>query len=203
MPPLLRPSVFEQPVGRTEPFYLVYVVNSGYADEVVRWHEQHPDVPLHCFWDRPAAGEVDVYDDTLTFHGLDGPKFLNMMARCRGLVSTAGFESIAEAMYFGKPVQVVPVEGHFEQWCNAFDTVRAGAGIRSDRFDLRPLQALASRRDHSARTQEAFRTWVQDGRARFVQEIEAAARPSRTAISMSTDRVSSPNLAPEPAEVGS
>lgn len=203
MPPLLRPSVFKQPVGRTEPFYLVYVVNSGYADEVVRWHEQHPSVHLHCFWDRPDADEVEVYDDTLTFHALDGPKFLSMMARCRGLVSTAGFESIAEAMYFGKPVQVVPVEGHFEQWCNAFDTVRAGAGVRSDRFDLRPLQTLAERRDHAAPAQKAFRKWVQNGHARFVWEIEAAARPSRAAVPVSPDPVSSPDLDPEPAEVGS
>jgi hypothetical protein len=140
MPPLLRDELFEQPLDRTEPFYLVYIVNNGYAEQVIRWHEAHPETRLHCFWDRPNAETVEAYDDTLTFHQLDDAKFLSMMARCRGLVSTAGFESIAEAMYLGKPVQVVPVEGHFEQWCNAFDTVRAGAGIRSQTFDLERLK---------------------------------------------------------------
>ena len=208
MPPLLRNELFEQPLDRTEPFYLVYIVNNGYAEQVIRWHEAHPETRLHCFWDRPDAQGVETYDDTLTFHQLDDAKFLSMMARCRGLVSTAGFESIAEAMYLGKPVQVVPVEGHFEQWCNAFDTVRAGAGIRSKVFDLKCLQqhichgssdrGMAQRYvsppPPRVRTSDAtvglptdrFRAWVTAGRDRFVREIEAAAREGQPHVKASS-----------------
>jgi uncharacterized protein (TIGR00661 family) len=172
LPPLLRQSLLQKSARRTAPFFLVYILNSGYAEEVVRWHEQNPDVRLHCFWDRPDAASVEHYDDTLTFHQLDDEKFLSLMARCRGVVSTAGFESVAEAMYLGKPVQVVPVEGHFEQLCNAHDTVRARAGVRSRQFDMDRLQHFLS--DHTADTSR-FRKWVCRSRARFVQEIEAAA----------------------------
>jgi len=172
LPPLLRPDVFRQPRGRSEPFFLVYILNSGYADEVIRWHERHPDVPLHCFWDRSDAAPVEAYDDTLTFHQIDDEKFLSLMARCRGFVSTAGFESIAEAMYLGTPVQAIPVEGHYEQLCNAVDAVRAGAGIRSDQFDIDQLQDALP--DHS-QDGVRFRTWVRQARRRFVREIEAAA----------------------------
>jgi len=167
---------------------------------------------LHCFWDRPNAETVEAYDDTLTFHQLDDAKFLSMMARCRGLVSTAGFESIAEAMYLGKPVQVVPVEGHFEQWCNAFDTVRAGAGIRSRTFDLKRLQQHIFRGGAESRAAyryaspapphtapkagvaaaspvglptEAFRAWVTAGREQFVREVETAAREGQPDVTMS------------------
>lgn len=176
LPPLLRADLFRQPLGQREPFFLVYILNSGYADEVIRWHEHHPEVPLHCFWDRPGAAPVEAYDDTLTFHQLDDDKFLALMARCRGFVSTAGFESIAEAMYLGKPVQVVPVEGHFEQLCNAFDTVRAEAGIRSSRFDLDRLRAFIPTHDSDT---ERFRQWVRQSRLRFVREIEATAYRQR------------------------
>ncbi|WP_263819071.1 glycosyltransferase family protein [Salinibacter sp.] len=173
LPPLLRPGVFRQPRDQTEPFVLVYILNSGYADEVIRWHEQNPTVPLHCFWDRPDAAPVEAYDETLTFHQLDDEKFLRLMARCRGFVSTAGFESIAEAMYLGTPVQVVPVEGHYEQRCNAVDAVRAGAGVRSTQFDIGHLRAALAR----GSTPEArFQAWVRQGRHRFVRELEAAAR---------------------------
>jgi len=172
LPPLLRADLFEQPTDRSEPFFLVYILNSGYADEVIAWHDRNPDVRLHCFWDRPGADHVEHYDDTLTFHQLDDHKFLSLMARCRGFVSTAGFESIAEAMYLGKPVQVVPVEGHFEQLCNAFDTVRAQAGIRSTRFEIDHLQDFLS---HHRPDAERFRRWVRRSRSRFVHEIEAAA----------------------------
>ena len=172
VPPLLRSDLFRKPQGRGEPFFLVYVLNSGYAEEVIRWHERHPEVRLHCFWDRPDAASVEPYDETLTFHQLDDEKFLALMARCRGFASTAGFESIAEAMYLDTPVQVVPVEGHYEQRCNAVDAVRAGAGIRSPRFEIDRLQAFLPRYSDDA---AGFRTWVRRSRRRFVREIEAAA----------------------------
>jgi len=183
LPPLLREALFHQPTDRTEPFFLVYILNSGYADQIVRWHERHPEVRLHCFWDRPGAAAVEHHDDTLTFHQLDDDKFLSFMARCRGLVSTAGFESIAEAMYLGKPVQVVPVAGHYEQCCNAFDTARVQAGIRTARFDLSRLRAFRARHTTNA---APFRRWVRESQSHFVREIEAAAerrpRPVRAPV---------------------
>jgi uncharacterized protein (TIGR00661 family) len=173
VPPLLRADLFRQPQDRSEPFFLVYILNSGYAEEVIRWHERHPEVPLHCFWDRPDAAPVESYDETLTFHQLDDEKFLSLMARGRGFVSTAGFESVAEAMYLQTPVQVVPVEGHYEQLCNAVDAVRAGAGIRSFHFDIDRLQEACSRYPEGGRH---FRRWVRRARRRFVREIEAVVR---------------------------
>ena len=56
------------------------------------------------------------------------------MTGCLGYVSTAGFESICEAMYLGKPVMMVPVENQYEQACNALDAVKAGAGITNNKF---------------------------------------------------------------------
>lgn len=179
LPPLLRPSLFRQPLGLQDPFFLVYLLNSGYAQEIIRWHESNPGVQLHCFWDRPQADSVERYDSTLTFHQLDDEKFLTLMARCKGVVSTAGFESVAEAMYLGKPVQVIPVEGHFEQQCNAFDTVRAGAGVRSTRFDITRLQAFLP---HTSTSTTDFRRWVRRSQGRFVREIEAVADRQRLPV---------------------
>ena len=194
LPPLLRPQLFRQPQDQNAPFFLVYILNSGYADEVIRWHEENPDVPLHCFWDRPDAADVESYDDTLTFHQLDDAKFLRLMARCRGFVSTAGFESVAEAMYLGTPVQVVPVEGHYEQLCNAFDTVRAGAGIRSTRFNMDALRAFVPQ--YTPPTGR-FREWVHHAKPRFVHEIEAAAG-ARAPIPASSPAARSGASLPDP-----
>jgi uncharacterized protein (TIGR00661 family) len=41
------------------------------------------------------------------------------LATCRGLLTGAGFESPAEAMYLNKKVFVIPIEGQYEQLCNA------------------------------------------------------------------------------------
>jgi uncharacterized protein (TIGR00661 family) len=174
-PPLLRPAVRQASV-RTEPFLLLYLLNRGYLREVLQWHDRHPDAQLHVFVQRPGAPPRERVRDTLTLHQLDGARFVSMMARCRGVASTAGFESVAEARYLGKPVQVVPVAGHFEQRCNAHDVARAGVGHWTPRFVLDAIQeAIADppERDMS------FRRWVDRGQRQFVQVIEeVAGRPS-------------------------
>jgi uncharacterized protein (TIGR00661 family) len=171
MPPLLRPAVSElEP--QTQPFLLTYLLNRGYVDDVMRWHAAHPRVTLHCFVDRPGAPETERCTDTLTIHQIDGPKFLSMMAHCRGLVCTAGFESVAEAMYLGKPVQVMPVEGHFEQHCNAHDVERAGAGCWAPRLDLDPMLRMVA---HDHAPDASFRQWVADSQMRFARAIESVA----------------------------
>ena len=38
-------------------------------------------------------------DDTLSFRQLDDVKFLRYMAGCKAYATTAGFESVCEAMY--------------------------------------------------------------------------------------------------------
>ena len=172
LPPLLRDGLFAQPLGQTEPFVLVYILNSGYAEDIIKWHEAHPDTPLHCFWDRPDASPVERYDDTLTFHQIDDEKFLTLMAQCRGIACTAGFESIGEAMYLNKPVLAVPVGGHFEQRCNALDVERAGGGRRSERFDLSRLLDMPPKRAYDV---DAFRQWVEGGARRALRAIESAA----------------------------
>jgi uncharacterized protein (TIGR00661 family) len=55
----------------------------------------------------------------LTFHRISDRLFLDLMRGCRGLVTTAGFQAVAEAMWLGKPVLMVPTGGHSEQRWNA------------------------------------------------------------------------------------
>jgi uncharacterized protein (TIGR00661 family) len=169
VPPLLRPDVFDQEIASGD-YLLVYLMSQGYAADVTAWHERRPDVSLHCFWDKKDAPETDRRDANLTFHRISDTLFLSMMAGCRGLVTTAGFESVCEAMYFGKPVLMIPVHGHYEQMCNAVDGERAGAGVRSDRFDLDPLMSYLPK--HRPDTAE-FRKWVAGASQRILPILES------------------------------
>jgi len=156
-PPILRPELFDlTPVPGD--YVLVYLVNHGYSEDIRAWHRAHPEVALHCFYDRPGAPSEEVVDGSLTFHRLDGRKFLQMMAGCRAVVSTAGFESVCEAAWLGKPVLVVPVQNHAEQALNALDVVQAGLGITDTTFRLDRLEELPDRLDCSR-----FREWVGRG----------------------------------------
>lgn len=69
----------------------------------------------------PNEKEFVEIHENLFFHKLSDTKFLQYMAGCNGLISSAGFESICEAFYLDKPVLMVPVKGHFEQLSNGHD----------------------------------------------------------------------------------
>lgn len=97
--------------------------------------------------------EVKV-DSRLSFHQLNDTLFVRYMAGARAYATTAGFESVCEAMYLGKPVLMVPT--HIEQACNAFDAVHAGAGVIADRFDLDALLQLSQTHQPNL----AFSHWV-------------------------------------------
>lgn len=142
VPPLLRKEVLAvRP--QTGDYLHGYLLNSGFAEEVIRWHAAHPSVPLHFFWDKKGVEKEMKIDANLTFHLLDDRLFVEYMAGAKAYATTAGFESVCEAMYLGKPVLMIPA--HIEQTCNAFDAVRSGAGRVADRFDLDILLELSER----------------------------------------------------------
>lgn len=167
VPPLLRDEV-KQVKTSTESHLLVYMVNPGYGDEVMKFHHDYPHIPLHCFWDKKDKPNLWKVDDNLTFHQLNDTLFLEKMASCTGYVSTAGFESICEAMYMGKPVLMIPVEGHYEQSCNAVDAIKAGAGISSTSFSIDLLIDYLPRHIDIA---AHFRPWADQNKDTFLNAL--------------------------------
>ena len=179
VPPLIRQEVTA--IQPEEGNYIHgYMVNSGFADSVEEFHTIYPEVPLRFFWDKADADEVTRIDETLSFYQIDDVKFLNGMAGCRAYATTAGFESICEAMYLGKPVLMVPA--HIEQDCNAHDAMRAGAGIISDSFDLKPLLRFAG----TYSPNRTFVRWVRSGERRIILELEKLAAPQSAITSIPT-----------------
>jgi len=55
--------------------------------------------------------------------------FLEDLAACSCLISTAGNQLIGEAMYLGKPVIAIPEPDNYEQQINAYFLAQSGAGI--------------------------------------------------------------------------
>ncbi len=173
-PPILRRQLFQLRSNPTGEFVLVYLLNHGYATQLIDWHRRNPQVPLHCFYDKADAPAELRFDDTLTFHKLDGEKFLRMMADCKYVACTAGFESLSEAAYLGKPLFLVPVENHVEQQVNAVDATRAGLGVADKTFNLDRLCELPDRLDNAK-----FRAWLNRAESLLLQSLEKAVYGSR------------------------
>jgi hypothetical protein len=170
-PPLLRRQLFELRPNPNGTFVLVYLLNHGYASQIIEWHQRNPKTVLHCFYDKPGAPAEHRQDETLTFHRLDGEKFLRMMADCKFVACTAGFESLSEAAYLGKPLFLVPVENHVEQEINALDAVRAGIAIADRKFNLDRLAELPDRLDTAK-----FHAWLNRAESLLLGALDRAAR---------------------------
>jgi uncharacterized protein (TIGR00661 family) len=56
---------------------------------------------------------------SIMVYPIDGKTFSKALATCSGVLTSAGFETPAEALFLGKRLAVVPIQGQFEQWCNA------------------------------------------------------------------------------------
>ena len=166
VPPLLREEVLGMEASQGD-YIHGYMLNSGFAKDVKEWHEMHPDVPLRFFWDNWETEKVTKIDDTLTFYQLDDKEFLRQMAGCMAYASTAGFESVCEAMWLGKPILMVP--SHIEQEINAFDAMRSGAGVTADRFDLTLLTDFAK----DFKPDPKFREWVSKASSMIIHELES------------------------------
>ena len=167
VPPLLREDIFTLDIQKGD-YILIYLLNAGYMEEIIHWHEKHPEVKLHCFTDKKDMEESWQYSDTLCFHRLNDKKFLELMAGCKAFAGTAGFESVCEAMYMEKPVLMVPVAGHFEQFCNSRDFAAAGAGVYDYYFNLDKLLAYL---DSHISDYRAYRQWVDTAGDIILKEI--------------------------------
>lgn len=166
VPPLLRPEVLALKPDKGE-YIHGYLLNYGFAQDVMEWHREHPDVELRFFWDNWEAGKIKKIDDNLTFYLIDDKEFLRQMSGCSAYATTAGFESVCEAMYLGKPVLMVP--SHIEQDINAFDAICSGAGVSCGKFDLSLLMKFAEDFTPDA----DFKRWADSAAGIILQELES------------------------------
>lgn len=173
-PPILRKQLFSLQPKPDGDFTLVYLLNHGYAEQIIRWSEANPQTKLHCFYDKPGAPAESQHSPALMFHKLDGEKFLKFMAECRNVVCTAGFESVSEAAWLGKPLFLVPVENHIEQQVNAIDAQQFGLGIAEKSFNLDRLRELPN-----SLPTEKFRAWLDCAPQKLFQAIEQAMNSAR------------------------
>ncbi len=174
-PPFLRDSLMSLAGREKRDEILVYLMQPRLAPTLAAWSDRNPGVQLHAF----APVEPHQHSPALTFHGLSGHAFLERMAVARGVVCTAGFETVSEAMWLGTPAFMVPTPGHYEQRCNAADAAAVGAGLVGESLDLGPfLETLGQHATDPgplAAPTLRFRQWVARAEGRAVGAVEQAA----------------------------
>lgn len=173
-PPLLRDELLHMDGRANHGHVLVYLLNAGYLPELMAWQLRYGAAALHVFCERPGAPEEESLGNGVMVHRLHAEKFIRMMSTARAVVCSAGFESLSEAAWLGKPALGVPVEGHIEQMLNVLDLERTGLGRAASRFDLSQLDELKVGVAHGR-----FQEWVRQSDARLEQAISRLLSPER------------------------
>lgn len=153
-------------------YILVYLLNSGYDEQITNWSNNNPSTKIVAFKNSPQK-EVDKISDSLTFHNINGPKFNSKLKECEAYVSTAGFDSIAEASYLGKKIMMVPTENHFEQKYNALDAQRAKIALKASSFNI---SLLINSPEENFSGRNIYKKWCDDFQNKIVEIIEKKSR---------------------------
>jgi uncharacterized protein (TIGR00661 family) len=106
----------------------------------------------------------------LSFRPPSNLPFLEDMASCRAIVSTAGNQLVGEAMHLGKPLLVMP-EHSVEQRLNAAGVTRMQIGVQVRPCDLSPAVIHAFLADENRFRQNILRQ-ARDGRREALATIE-------------------------------
>jgi uncharacterized protein (TIGR00661 family) len=83
---------------------------------------------------------ADVQEGNLTYRPFANEVFVDDLRTCRGVVASAGYSLMSEAVYLRKPMLGVPLAGQFEQEMNARYLQRLGYGVAARALDASALE---------------------------------------------------------------
>jgi uncharacterized protein (TIGR00661 family) len=148
----IHTPVIRQQVRRLNPrdlsHYTVYLP-AVKEDHLLPLLKQLPDVHWEVF---SRYTRISYRDQNVRVRPVDNDTFIRSLEGCSGILTGAGFETPAEALFLGKKLFCIPIRGQYEQYCNGAALARMGVPVMSridetflDRlhdwvYEQRPLQ---------------------------------------------------------------
>lgn len=124
LPPVIKKDILQaEPQDRG--YVTVYL--SSYNDATVSQYLK----PLRDFRFQVFSKEVKqpVQDGNILFLPVSKSAFNKSLIGCKAILTGAGFETPAEALYMGKKLLVIPIRGQYEQSCNAAALQKMGVPV--------------------------------------------------------------------------
>lgn len=151
--PVIKKDVLEaNPVDNGH----ITVYLSHYSDEVVAAQLSKLDGVRFEIFSRTV--KIPHTSGNITFIPVSNTAFNQSMITSKGIITGAGFETPAEALYMGKKLLCLPIKGQYEQLCNAealkrFDvpvikSIDDNFAVIADRW-LRELNPIPLKLSHS------------------------------------------------------
>jgi uncharacterized protein (TIGR00661 family) len=176
-PPILRPEILAAKPASGE-HLLVYQTSTSNAalPEILRRSGRE----VRIYGLRRDLKE-EVVEGNLRYQPFSEARFIDDLRTARGVIASAGFTLMGEAVYLHRPMLAIPVAGQFEQVLNARYLEREGYGLGADTLTDERLGQFLERlpdfeRKLSSYTQDGNRSLL-DGLA---GSLDAAAHRGRS-----------------------
>ncbi len=164
MPSLLRPEVLAAVPEQGE-HLLVY----GRICETAVAALKSSGIPAHVYGGREDV-EVDERDGTLLYRPFSNEGFVEDLRTSRGVVASAGYSLMSEAVYLRKPMLALPLAGQFEQEMNARYLAGLHYGTASSALTEPALEHFL---EHEPTLIESLSEYHQDGNTVTLERVDA------------------------------
>jgi uncharacterized protein (TIGR00661 family) len=138
-PPILRNDTYSFS-NENKNYILVYLMNKKMIPKLGLEAIKYPNENIECFTrfdsNEECQKENELAPKNLRFFCLNGELFQSKMKECKAVVCSGGFETASEAILHNKPLLMVPMKNHFEQYSNCNDAFLAGLAETASEIDL-------------------------------------------------------------------
>jgi uncharacterized protein (TIGR00661 family) len=164
-PPILRPEIL---AARPEPggHLLVYQTSTSNASLLDGLRASGRECRIYGM--RRDLKE-EVVDGKLRFMPFGEASFIDDLRTAAGVIASAGFTLMGEAVYLGRPMLALPVRAQFEQILNARYLEREGYGLAADALDAATLGRFV---EGLPTFERALGGYHQDGNADLLRALD-------------------------------
>lgn len=115
----ILPPVIKKEILKAEPLDKGYITVylSSFSDKEL--HKNLSALQEYRFQVFSREADHPFKSDNIEFLPVNKELFNKSLIDCKGIITGAGFETPAEALYLGKKLLVIPIGGQYEQFCNA------------------------------------------------------------------------------------
>jgi uncharacterized protein (TIGR00661 family) len=131
-PPILRSESYIQSDEKQD-FVLAYLMNEDMLPQLFSEAKKYPNINIECFTKLTKTHEQL---PNVKLYNLDGKLFQEKMKVCKAVICSGGFETSAEAIYQMKPLLMIPMPNHYEQYANCNDAYLQSLALYSEKIDL-------------------------------------------------------------------
>src|SRR4051812_13954655 len=165
-PPILRPEVLAAKSERGEHLlvYQTYTTNAELSATLAKL-----GIECHVYGLRRGLTEP-VREGNLLYQPFSEAGFIEDLRTARGVVASAGFTLMGEAVYLHKPMLAAPVAKQFEQILNARYLEREGYGLYAEEINDATLREFLVRTPEFEQNLSRYR---QDGNQDLLTKLES------------------------------